>query len=229
MDVALPGGGVERHQDIHLAVDALVALGADPDVERGGQALDIGRESVLGRHRDPHREERPRKHQVGRLAAGPVYGGRLEREIVDDRLGCAYGRLFFLGEHPVPRSSLPNYSVRPPCIRLPSGDVFGTASGEPVESAGLCGGRSACPNSGPSRHSKSWPGPSSSSSRAPRSCTSRSVSRISRRLRTSSPPPRPPSSPATPTTPRQPVSPRCARVSPRTTPPGSATTSRRRR
>jgi len=41
--------------DVDVTADALVALGRDPDVEPGGQALDVGGEDILAAAGDPHR------------------------------------------------------------------------------------------------------------------------------------------------------------------------------
>ena len=87
LQVLVPRGDVERDQDVDLVPSRHVALGGDPELIPGGQALDVGREHVLGRDRDAHMEYGPRQDQVRRLAPRAIDGGGLDGEVVDDLVG----------------------------------------------------------------------------------------------------------------------------------------------
>src|SRR3984893_10013477 len=64
-----------------------MTLERDPKLRPGPKAFDGGRKHVFRGGRDTHFEDRSRQEQVRRLAAGPVNGGGLDGEVVDDLLG----------------------------------------------------------------------------------------------------------------------------------------------
>ena len=75
---------IHGHQEIDFLVAADIAVLAGANGEPGGQALNVGREHILPGHRNAHLENGAHQNAVGGLTAGPVYGGDLNAEIVDD-------------------------------------------------------------------------------------------------------------------------------------------------
>ncbi len=87
-DVLAGGLGIHRDQEVDLLLPGNVAVLVGPDRVPGRQAGDVGGEQVLAGDGDPHLEDGAQQDEIGGLAAGPVDGGDLDTEVVDDAPRC---------------------------------------------------------------------------------------------------------------------------------------------